>query len=171
MEEYRLVTDISSSVSYSENRHKNVKKSTYLNLIIGCTLSVVLCIVLLIVSILNVMWIHMNDSEQSIKTDSIKDLNGNYYIMLPVHANNGTVVTKTSVLYNKVPTAESTVFLLKLVGILAICSTKSLRVDDLIIRVVVGFLFFLDPICMSFKQAFALMFRHVLYIVYPRKIR
>ena len=68
MEEYRLVTDISSSldskISYSENRHKNVKKSTYLNLIIGCTLSLVLCIVLLIVSILNVMWIHMNDSEQ-----------------------------------------------------------------------------------------------------------
>jgi hypothetical protein len=59
------------------------------------------------------------------KTDSIKDQNDNYYIMLPVHANNGTVVTKTSVPYNKVPTAESTVFLLKLVGILAICSTKS----------------------------------------------
>ena len=146
MEEYRLVTGISSSldskISYSENRHKNVKKSTYLNLIIGCTLSVVLCIVLLIVSILNVMWIHMNECEQSIKTDSIKNQNDNYYIMLPVHANNGTVVTKTSVPYNKVPTAESTVFLLKLVGILAICSTNSLRVDDLIIRVVVGFIIF-----------------------------
>jgi len=130
MGEYRLVTGISSS---SENRHKNVKKSKYLNLIIGCTLiSVVLCIVLLIVLILNVMWIHMHGTEQSIKTDSIKDQNDNYYIMLPVHANNGTVVTKTSVPYNKVPTAESTVFLLKLVSILAICSTRSLPVDDLI---------------------------------------
>lgn len=130
MEEYRLVTDISSSsdskISHNENRHKTVKKSKYLNLIIGCTLSVVLCIVLLIVSILIVMSIHM----QSIKTDSIKDQNDNYYIMLPVHANDGTVGTKTSVPYNKVPTAESTVFLLKLVGILAICLTRSLPVDD-----------------------------------------
>ena len=133
---------LDSKISYSENRHKNVQKSTYFNLIIGCTLSVVLCIVLLIVSILNVMWIHMNECEQSIKTDSIKNQNDNYYIMLPVHAYNGTVVTKTSVPYNKVLTAESTVFLLKLVGILAICSTNSLRVDDLIIRVVMGFIIF-----------------------------
>lgn len=57
----------------------------------------------------------MHGTEQSIKTDSIKDQNDNYYIMLPVHANNGTLVTKTSVPYNKVPTAESTVFLLKLI--------------------------------------------------------
>ena len=84
----------------------------------------------------------MNECEQSIKTDSIKNQNDNYYIMLPVHAYNGTVVTKTSVPYNKVLTAESTVFLLKLVGILAICSTNSLRVDDLIIRVVMGFIIF-----------------------------
>lgn len=123
MEDYRLVTD------KNENRHTNLKKSKCLNLIIGCTLSVVLCIVLLIVSILHVMWIHMHGTEQSIKTNSIKDRNDNYYIMLPVHANNGTEVTKTSVPYNKVPTAESTVFLLKLVGILALCSTTSLPVD------------------------------------------
>jgi hypothetical protein len=74
MEEYRLVTDISSSldskISDSENRHQNVKKSTYLNLIIVCTLSVVLCIVLLIASILNVMWIHMNECEQTPVCDS-----------------------------------------------------------------------------------------------------